>query len=314
MNIDLLQGSLPVSENPGLDSTDPRFDEIATLVMAGKELEAANLSATIIGEGAYDIRLICYLVYGYWLEQGLASLLDVINSLNNVISENWEAVGPVNKREKNFQNSLGWMFRQLLKKLQYEESKNSPLWQQWQSTVTADELEDILEAGETFQRAISQQLTDDAGPVLDLWSKITQWLKALQRLVYRPPEPEPVEAKETAVDATETSNTVATGSKTGGLEIEVSYQMNLLLEKLAAFEQLLEQEKFPRAALVADDINLIVANFDPKLYFPKAFKTFARLNALNFAELSVYSEQRDAPEWQAMQEWYKVDLDSFINS
>lgn len=313
MNIELLQGSFPITENPGLDSTDPRFDEISTLIQAGQYTEAASLSETIIADDIYDIRLISYLCYGYWLEHDLTSLGEIIHCLNNIFQENWEAIGPANKREKNVQNSLGWLFRQILKKVQYEESKNTDQWQYWQASVSTDQIGDILDLGTIFRHAISQQLEDNAGAIIDLWSKIEEWLHALQRLVYRVPEPEPVETESEDTVVSSTENT-AKPAKTAGLEVETSYHMGLLLTKLAAFEQLLEQEKFPRAALVADDINETLANFDPKLYFPKFFQTFARLQALNFEELSVYAEQRDYPEWQAMQEWFKVDIDGFINS
>ncbi len=308
MKIELLQGSLPVTENPGLDSTDPRFDEISTLVQEEKHAEAANLCESIIADGVYDIRLICYFLYGYWLEQGLTSLGSVVNCLNNVILENWEAVGPAAKREKSIQNSLGWMFRQLLKKVQYEETKNSPTWQQWQASVTSEEVDVILEAGEAFRSGMIRQLEDGAGPVVDMWGKMADWLRALQRLVYRPPEPEQEES------GRDDPGEAPADRKAGGMEIEGSYHMNLLLKKLAAFDRLIAAEKFPRAALVADEINNTLANFDPMLYFPKFFETFVRLQALNFQQLAEYAEQRESPEWVAMQEWFKVDIDGFINS
>ena len=88
---------------------------------------------------------------------------------------------------------------------------------------------------------------------------------------------------------------------------------NLLLKKLAAFERLLEEGKFPKAALMAEDINQTVSNFDPKLYFPKVFETFIRLQALNYEELSS-AYQQDERHWQMMQDWLKVDIDSFVKS
>jgi len=40
MNIKLIQGPLEVSESPGLETTDPRFGDIATLVQEGNYEEA----------------------------------------------------------------------------------------------------------------------------------------------------------------------------------------------------------------------------------------------------------------------------------
>ena len=160
MSIELLQGSLPVTENPGLDSTDPRLDEIATLSQAGKHAEAAALSEALLADGIYDIRLICFFLFGYWLESGLVGILALIDGLNNVILENWQAIGPVNNRNKNLEKSLDWLFRQILKKIHYEEHKNTPLWQQWQASAGAVDVDKILESGETFRFNINRQLDD----------------------------------------------------------------------------------------------------------------------------------------------------------
>lgn len=312
MRIELLQGGFPVTENPGLDSTDPRFDDIATLVQAGKHAEAANLSEALLADGIYDIRLICYFLYGHWLEEGLSSLFEVITCLNNVL-ENWEAVGPITRREKNLEKSLDWLFKQLLKKIQYEENKNSPLWQQWQARFSADEVSNILELGETFCLGINHRLEDKAGAIVGLWSKIEEWLRVFQQLMYRPPEPVHAEPEQSDSDVTAADVFPTMPIQTAGLEIESSYHMELLLKKLAAFERLLQEEKFPRAALIAVDINETLSNFDPKIYFPKIFESFVRLQALNFEELSVYAENQENPQWQVMQDWLKVDVDSFIN-
>lgn len=322
MKIELLQGSFPVTENPGLDSTDPRFDEIVTLTQAGKHEEAASYCEAILVDGIYDIRLICYFLYGHWLEQGLASLVDVINCLNHIIIENWEAVGPISSRKIGLEKSLDWLFRQLLKKIKYEESKNSQLWQQWQASTSADDVINILESGETLRLCVSQQLDNQAGPVIDQWSKIEQWLQVYQQLEYREPEPAQIGPGDSGDDLESAEEVVPKPSdaapmapvRTGVLEIEVSYHLELLLKKLAAFEQLLEENKFPQAALLADDINQTLHTFDPKFYFPKIFETFVRLQAINFEELATYAGQEENPYWQAMQEWLKVDIDSFIDS
>lgn len=315
MRIDLLQSSLPIMENPGIDSKDPRFDEIATLIQDGKYIEAAAQCETILLTGVYDIRLICYFLYGYWLEQGLASLVNVIDCLNYVILENWQAIGPVSKREQVVQNSLGWIFRQMLKKIQYEEKRNTVQWQEWQTSFNADDVGRILEASEAFRLSINQQLENNVEAVPEC-SKIENWLRGLQRLVYHPPEPEQAELEEQENKAVATHASITppeTVFKSDETNIEVSYPMTLLLKKLAAFELLLEKERFQQAALLAEDINQTLTSFDPLIYFPKTFGKFVRLQAVNFEELSVYEDYKGSPQWQAMQDWLKTDIDSFMN-
>ena len=58
---------------------------------------------------------------------------------------------------------------------------------------------------------------------------------------------------------------------------EGSYHMRLLVNKMKAFERLIEKEQFPKAAVVADDINAIIAHFDPRIYFPRMFSKFSLL-------------------------------------
>ncbi|SMF94703.1 hypothetical protein SAMN02949497_2035 [Methylomagnum ishizawai] len=315
MRIDLLLGELPVTEHPGLDSGDPRFDEIAGLVQNGDHAAAAQASEALLAEGIYDIRLICYFLYGHWLEQGVASWGEVLEALGNTVLNQWEAIGPVEKREKKVELSLNWLFKQVLKTLQYEEGKQSPTWNRWLSDTSSEELDPVLDAVQAFGPGIGERLGDGAGTVLDVSSKIREWLRNFQRLVYREPEPEPepVEEIPEAEEPEPEPERRAAPKPALGLEGELSYPMALLLRKLAAFERLVAEEKFPRAALVADDINQTLANFDPKLYFPQIFATFARLQALNIGELLNYADQRDSPEWQAMQEWFKVDIDSFTD-
>jgi len=100
MNIEILQGQFKVVNTSIFDSTDPRLDEIATLAQTNQFIEAARLSEAILETGIYDARLICYFLYGYWQEQGVISLIEVVDCLNNIIVKNWEAIGPVNNEKK----------------------------------------------------------------------------------------------------------------------------------------------------------------------------------------------------------------------
>lgn len=311
MRIELLQGSLAVADEPGMDSTDPRFDEISTLVQGGDYPAAAKASEAVLAEQIYDIRLICYFVYGHWVEQGPASLGEVFSGLSNALFENWEAIGPAVKREKKVELSLNWFFKQTLKALQYEETKQSATWKGWVETLNSDDMAPALDALDVFRRGLSRQMEDAASSVLDIAGKVQEWLRNFQRLVYKPepePEPEPVAAPEQAAAAP-----APTGGGAQGQQVEGSLHLSLLLQKLEAFELLVEQEKFGLAALVADDINATLANFDPKLFFPKLFRRFALLQVMNIGRLSPYGQFRETIEWQAMQELLKVDIDAFAN-
>ena len=327
MNIELLQGTLEITENPGLETIDPRFSDIATLVMEGNYEEAAAQSEAILEEQIYDIRIIGYFLYGHFIEQGVGAMADIYQCLANLLRDNLDAIGPAKNREKHIQTILNWLMKQLIKKLQYEEGKNSNLYEGWISEVSSDQVQEALDAGEDLRRALGPVLEDAAGPVLDGLMKVNDWLTAFQRLVYREPEPEPEEETEDLGDEEAKEGIEEERQEAGRKEayvsiprldedeisVEGSFHLKLLIRKLEAFDRLISEEKYSSATLVADDINTIIANFDPKVYFPRLFTRFSLRFAANINELVAFEEHKNSAEWQAMQELYKVDLESFVN-
>jgi len=327
MNIELLQGTLEVSENPGLETIDPRLSDIATLVMEGKYDQAAAQSDAIMEEQVYDIRIIGYSLYGHFIEQGVGAMADIYQCLANLLRDNLDALGPVKNREKHIQTILTWMMKHLIKKLQREEAKNTSIYEGWISEVSSDQVQEALDAGDELRRVLGPVLEDAAGSVLDGLMKVNDWLTAFQRLVYREPEPEPEEetedlGDEEAKERIEKDRQEAVKKETyvsiprldeEAISVEGSFHLKLLIRKLEAFDRLISTEKYSSAALIADDINGIIANFDPKVYFPKLFTRFSLQFAANINELFAFEEQKNSVEWQAMQELYKVDLESFVN-
>ncbi|SEM09530.1 hypothetical protein SAMN04489760_10427 [Syntrophus gentianae] len=328
MNIELIQGTLEVSESPGMETTDPRFSDIATLVQEGNYEEAATLAEAILAEKIYDIRIIGYFFYGHFIEGGVAALAEISLSLADLLSENLEALGPVRNRGKHLQTSLNWLTKQIFRTLQYEEEKKSDLYEEWVSGVSSDQVQEALDAGDSLRRILGPVLEDAATPILEGLTKITDWLKAFQRLVYRESEAEPaeetgfeVEEETAAQDRMEQElrrkekrrfhpSGPEAGEETAGLE--GSYHLKMLIKKLEAFDDLIAEKKFSSAAIVADDINAIIANFDPRIYFPKLFLNFALNSAGHINDLAAFAEYRETVAWQAMQELYKVDLESFV--
>lgn len=332
MDLSLLQQPLPVVENPGLETTDPRLEEVSSLVQRAEFQEAAAVAESVLSEGIYDIRMIGFLTYGVFLERGTESLREIFDCLAGVLRDSWTAVGPAAKREKHAQTSLRWFFNQLLKKLQYEENAKSGLWERWVSETTSDQVGEALEAADGLRRTASMVLEDAAAPLVDALAKLGQWLQSFQQIVYREAEPEPEpepepEAMEDAVEEEEADEPPRGRGVEAGyaasrelpdsgdtLVVEGSYHLRLLMQKMEAFEQLIAEEKYPRAALVADDISELVAAFDPRVYFPKLFARHAFLKASNFEALYAYEDQKETAEWQVLKDFYRVDLKGFVES
>jgi len=315
MNLDILNTTLEVSENPGLDMIDPRLLDITSLVENGEYLEAATQAEGILAEGAYDIRITGFFLYGVFLEQGVGGLTAILQCLTKLFTENWDAVGPIKNREKHAQTSLNWFLRQLVKKLQYEEGKDSDVYQQWVAKVSSDEVQETLDASEELQGVFGTALEDQAEPLLDGLSKVNEWLSTFQQLVYREPEPELEEEFEPEGEAEPAEMVAPVGAPIADVAVsaEGSYHLQLLLRKMEVFARLIEKEEFPKAAIVVDDINQIIADFDPRIYFPKMFSRYSLLLALNIGQLNASEDYKGSLEWQTMQDLYKVDLDSFFS-
>ena len=327
MNIDLLLGTLDVADEPGIDTFDPRLTDIASLIEKGEYNRAATEAETIIADGIYDIRVIGYFLYGVFLEQGIVGLADLFHCLVGLFQDNWEAVGPVRKREKHVQTSLNWLIKMLDRKLNYEESKKSDVWDLWLETSSSDDLEQALNQWDALRQAIAERLAEEAGVVMDGLMKIQNWLRSFQQLVYT--EPEPVdddeefaqeEDDEAQYDAPDDSPAVAKPGKPDdgavttpdAVMVEGSHHLKILLKKLAAFESLVAARQFEKSAIVADDLNTIMANFDPKRYFPKLFSKYTLLRALHIGDITPYDQSKVTVEWQALQQLYEVDLEHFI--
>jgi len=348
MDLEILNQDLQIVENPGLEITDPRLDEISTSVEQARYLEAAEQVEATLSAGVYDIRIIGFYLYGVFLEQGLGGLKAVFQCLDGLLRNNWSAFGPVAKKDKHAQTSFRWLFNQMLKKFQYEESKKSDLWNFWLTTTSSLQVEDAVDAAGELRISLGSVLEDAVGPVEDALGKVVKWLQSFQQIVYEQSEaePEPSEAEaetsipdeEYATDDQENADDeyepeersqggaeaysadrgreLASNSKEDRQEnvalVEGSYHLQLLMKKMEAFERLISEQKFPRAAVVAEDINDAIASFDPRLYFPKLFARFAFLQALHIGDMTVYDDHKQTSEWQALKEFYKVDLEGFI--
>jgi hypothetical protein len=314
---------LPVTESPGLESFDPRFMEVSSMAQDANYSGAASLAGEILEEGIFDIRVIGFYLYGCFAERGPGAIAVIFRCLSSLLTRNWEAVGPVEKREKHAQSSLNWLVKTLVKKLQYEENAKGHTWEEWIGNTSADEVGEALEATGDLQRSLGMALGESSATVIDGLTKVATWLRGFHQLVYRESEPE---AEGEGEPGGEEAGGEAAGGPAperrgraagmeqnggGGTLVEGSYHLGLLMKKLEVFDRLITEEKFPRAAIVASDINAILSSFDPKLYFPKLFSRYSYLFAVNISELAQYDEQKESAEWQAMEEYYKVDIDGF---
>jgi hypothetical protein len=314
MNLELLQERITVTQNPGLDTLDPRWSELSGLVQEGRFAEAAQKSEELLGERVYDVRVAGYLCFGHFLDGGLASLAPICSALSSLLNDNWEAFGPAPSRGKLTQQSLGWLFKQVLKQLQHGEHVQGDAWEAWQATPPV-ELDEVLAHIFELRQALESRFDKAAAVVLEPLGKVEAWLRAFQSAMHEAPrlpaeEPAPEPSAAPALPAATVPATAMAPAPAAG--VDGSYHLLLLLRKIDAFASLLEQRKLTPALIVAEDVHAILARFDPLLYFPKLFSRFLHLAAVHAGDLAKASGERDAAPWKALRSLYQVDLDQFL--
>jgi hypothetical protein len=319
LEIALLLNPIAPTENPGLDTLDPRFQEIAGLVESGEFAKASEQTQALLKEGIADIRVISYFLYGVFLESGLLGLPQLLQALAGLFSTNWASVGPTQKKEKHAENGVGWFLGRLTKKLKAEEEAKSEEWNKWVEEVPAASvppiLEKIAEVRTAMAVASSQKLADALKGFED-------WIKDFPKIADAeakkladaaaadaPPPEAPVEA---AADGSKPA-TPSSGapSAEGAFMVEGSVHLRELARKIAAFETLVRKKQYARASVVYNDVTSIMERFDPRVYIPKMLASFYSLSMNNLDSLLPDLEKKETPSWKAMEQLYRVDVDIF---
>ncbi|MBL4636025.1 MAG: hypothetical protein JKY56_19355 [Kofleriaceae bacterium] len=315
MNFEHLNKTFPAIESPGLAGFDPRLADITGLAQNGNSAEAASAIEALFDDGIYDVRLFGYYIYGVFLERGLGCLGEGFDAIERTLTENWQTVGPEKNRAKWASGTIQWLLKQLEKNLGRQESTRSANYEQWLREVDAEQVAAIRQSLSEARAAVEFALEEHATQVTEGIDKIGAWLEAFERSVFVEPEaeaePEP-EAEPASGGQAAASGPVSTGTQVGGAVVEGSVHLTLLIKKLTAFERLVGEGKMSLAAIVADDLLSIINDFDARLYFPTIFASFSRHHALHVSAIGEFMEGKEGPEWQALHDFYKVDLDGFV--
>ncbi len=316
LEIQLLLNPITPTENPGLDTLDPRFQEIAGLVEAGEFGKASEQTQALLKDGIADIRVISYFLYGCFLESGLTGLPQILQALISLFTTNWAAVGPTQKKEKHAENGVGWFLSRLTKKLAAEEEAKSDEFNKWIEQVPADKIQPYLDKINELRTAIA---VANSAKLPDAIKAFEDWIKGFKNVVDAeakkaadeaaasapPPEEKPAE-----VAATPGAPSAAPAAD-GAFMVEGSVHLKELARKIAAFETLVKKKQYARASVVYNDVTSILEHFDPRVYIPKMLASFYSLSMNNLDSLLPDLEKKETPSWKAMEQLYRVDVDIF---
>ena len=294
---------------------DLRFEEVISLVDEERLHEASKLITAILSEGQVDLRLVMYLFYAQFINQGIGSLTTIFPAIQTILDDHWEKISPVNMRDKYLLSSLTWFLSSIGKKLKrseklYKNKKADEFWNKSVHGLTSQKIEQLLTDSKTFATYLHKK-TDDTD-LNQYLLFISKWMDNLKSVAENESADEPEEQKnhepapQAAVKASRSPQTPLKEV------VDASEPFMLLFKKIQAFEALIAKQQFEKAALVSEDLSLILKNFDPSVYFPKLFSKYFALSAVHIDTLAQEWENKNALKWEALQRLYQTDLEEFI--
>lgn len=93
--------------------------------------------------------------------------------------------------------------------------------------------------------------------------------------------------------------------------VAVSPELGGFIRKLRAFEILVERGNLQRAAIVAEDVQRTVEDFDPRTYLPGLLAPFFSVMAAATRDLAPHLRDTESPARKSLEQLYRVDLDAF---
>ena len=320
MPIDLALVEGPLAKSAGLAADDPRLARVAFLAGRGDYDEAASAAQGLIRDRVHDVRLLGAFFLGAFLQGGVTALPAVLDALTGVIAGGAAAFGPAERKPVLADNTLGWLFRTALGLCEFHDKQRDETWTAW-VLASDDELVDAIVASidrllpaikAAFPKAGS---TEELGKLRawfdDTYRRIVDRQSMLPALTPKAPQAEPPPPpRPTAPPPARAAPAAAAPADT--ITVPASPALRLLLQKLDAFETLVARGDLQKAAVVAHDVRRALESFDPKVYLPKLLSSYFSVLSAHVAELSPYWEATGTVGWQALEQFYQVDLEAFV--
>lgn len=300
--------SLDESTPPlGLQIGDPELDSMREMADAEDFEGLLALASELAERGIFDIRAVLYGIYAGMRTGGLLTTEDLFLCLITLLKEKWPGVGPEEKRNAYAKGSFAWLFTCIRVELQRVELEAGEEWSFWLENFRRENLTSLISTVSNLNHAIREVIGDEyAG---DANSKLTEIGKWLSELGQKLREPAAADAPEAEV---ETGN-APTALKPQFGSVGGSVHLEILVQKLALFEQVMEQGDMAKAAVIVADITEIIDQFDPRLYLPSLFSKFFALLTPRINEVYEMMEMRESPQFSSLQSLYRVDMEAFLN-
>jgi hypothetical protein len=313
--------------SPGLELVDPRLDAINDAAFKSKYEEAAGLAQAVWDEGARDVRVIGYLLYGYYLQADARALAPVFEQLTLTLSTQWDRIGPARK-DKQADGALHWLFSSLIRQLDGHEKARDEQYQGWLRPEGAAAFAAAEAAADALVAEVEKRFAD--GKCFDKLRNLSGRIREISSVLRAAAEPHAAHGAPDRAATEATRREPADGkaeSDTGrpsedrranAFTVEGGAALGLLLRKLRLFEQLVAQDSSEdqtvKAAVIARDVEQLLGAFDPAAYFPKLFVPYFRAMTRCADQLAQVMAELEMPRHKSLVQLYHADFDAFAES
>jgi hypothetical protein len=318
-DLEALLAPIAPSDNEPLDTLDPRLATVLDLADQRRFSDAADKAEDLIRAGVFDVRPISVLLFDAYLKDGLRALPPVLRAVALLVGENLTAVGPIKRREDQFDRRLTWLFESIIDSLKFHDKKRSDEWVAWHDGLKAE----VVVDAKTIAESIGVQIKGGAFKTTEVSiAHLIDWLRPHIEQVKamtganKPTEVAPIVSPSEGAERAETpalSTAIdALDPVRRRVELEVSHAFIELITKVKVFEQLVDKGDLERAALVSDDIQQLLESFDPRMYFPELFGRYCKLLSKNIDEISTHWGERDSVAWRTYSQLYRMNPRGFL--
>ncbi|TDF42237.1 hypothetical protein EYS14_05260 [Alteromonadaceae bacterium M269] len=319
--LDFASSSLPEGMDGLSDDINDSFDVLASYWQQGDYAKIVDHANDLPLYCLCDIRICVYYLYSLWTTNQQVGTERIISTLTTVLTHKqrpWQiALKKKNDKAlgKIFLNSTTLFFRKMLGRLE-KMMGMSPSEDESPVEVIAS-LEGFNESVHELQPQEDTELENLLKNITDYFFSLKVALEEKQREQNRIQQLEEENRGEEFVQL-ENPITVSPSApieKKAVLDPRIfnpSHPLKLLFKRIELLHQLVEKGHELKAAIVLEDIQRELDNFNPLLYFPEYFSSFAGLRAQQASKLEPLFCHQKSYQWQVLHEYYQTDMAAFL--
>jgi hypothetical protein len=344
------QDEFPVDPNLSYEQIEQHISQVTSFWAAGKLDELVNYVKKLIDIQIYDIRILSFYFYSLWeVEELNCSLDQVLDAFQNLLKQPddiWflkeETEGKTEQTtaqdettRKQLTACLNLFFNRVVQKLErFADQAEMEDPQPCEVIKKTEQFSEFLE--QTFQFGDMQPLVQQISPYFSDACKKNIEEKAMEEEALEEEkndeeelplatdeinELEKTEYETLIIDepqhTIEQTDIVAPSpAKQQPAEQKsttpYALPMQQLLNKLQIFEILMSNADIYKAAIVFENIQNELQQFNPLHYLPELFSNYAKTHALYATDLYQLIHQHDNAQSQALKDYFAIDPEGFL--